>query len=91
MNPETIISYSDNRWGDGNVYEKLGFQFEKETPPNYWYFTTNDISRKHRFSLRKNKTDGQNLTEWENRKSQGWYRIWDCGNKKYRWNKKPAQ
>lgn len=57
INPETIISYSDNRWGDGNVYEKLGFQFEKETPPNYWYFTTNDISRKHRFSLRKNKTD----------------------------------
>lgn len=88
--PLTVISYSDNRWGDGNVYEKLNFEFEKETPPNYWYFTSNDISRQHRFSLRKNKSDNQSLTEWENRKLQGWYRIWDCGNKKYRWNKKPA-
>jgi len=26
---ETIISYSDNRWSKGNVYEQLGFSRKK--------------------------------------------------------------
>jgi len=39
--------------------------------------------RIHRFALRKNSTDPKDQTEWEIRKSQGWNRIWDCGNLKY--------
>ena len=29
--PESIVSYSDNRWGSGNFYKSLGFEFIKET------------------------------------------------------------
>ena len=87
-NPIEILSYSDNRWSDGNVYGTIGFTFEKESPPTYWYVDKKYINRLHRFSLRKNKTDDQNLTEWENRQLQGWDRIWDCGHKLWKWSKK---
>ena len=84
---DKIISYSDNRWGHGNVYEKIGFMKESNGIPNYWYFKLNDIKRLHRYSLRKNKNDNQQLSEWENRVIQGYDRIWDCGSSKYIWTR----
>lgn len=88
INPKKVISYSDLRWGSGEVYSKLGFKLEKNTEPNYWYFMGSGkyIDYKHRFTLRKNykpNIDDQNLTEVENRFSQGWNRIWDCGHNKW--------
>lgn len=88
QNPEDVISFADKRWSNDGFYTKLGFVLEKETKPNYWYFRPNECKRYHRFSLRKNKDDDQSLTEWENRQSQGWDRIWDCGNLKYVWKNK---
>lgn len=76
-----ILSYADRRWSDGNLYEKLGFAFDGYTKPSYWYF--NKQKRIHRFALRKTKDDPKDQTEWEIRKSQGWNRIWDCGNLKF--------
>jgi hypothetical protein len=77
-----LISYADRRWSDGNLYKKLGFELSHITKPNYWYFkgTRNRI---HRFSLRKQKHDPKNITEWEIRRSEGLNRIWDCGNLKF--------
>jgi len=77
-----IISYADRRWSTGNLYYKLGFELDGFTRPNYWY-TKDYKTRIHRFALRKNKEDDQGITEWENRKSQGYDRIWDCGNMKF--------
>lgn len=37
-NPKSIVSYADRRWSNGNVYEKLGFDFVRNSPPNYWYW-----------------------------------------------------
>ena len=76
-----IISYADRRWSVGNVYDKLGFSLTGITRPNYWYIDKQ--RRLHRFNLRKKYDDPKNLTEWEIRKSQGWDRIWDCGNLRY--------
>jgi len=81
--PEEVISYSDNRWGNGSVYSRLGFAPLSQTPPNYWYFQANDTKMYHRYTLRKSATDDQELTEWQNRQQQGWNRIWDCGNTKW--------
>jgi len=78
---QKVFSYADRRWSDGNLYDSLGFKLIHNTRPNYWY--TKGLKRIHRFSLRKQKTDPQDTTEWELRKSQGWNRIWDCGNLKY--------
>lgn len=86
-NIDKIISYVDKRWSnENNIYNKIGFKKLKDTPPNYWY--TNYYKRFHRYSLRKNSKDTPQLTEWENRKLQGWDRVWDCGNLKYIWERK---
>ena len=83
-NPSMVFTYSDRRWNTGEIYSKLGFEFEYFTRPNYWYIS--GVKRLHRFGLRKNKDDDQSLTEWQNRQAQGWNRIWDCGNAKYIWS-----
>lgn len=88
--PKKILSFSDRRWGVGSVYPRLGFEYKGDTKPNYWYVDASKITRIHRFSLRKNKNDDVNLTEYQNRKKQGFLRIWDCGSSRWIWNKERA-
>jgi hypothetical protein len=83
----TVITYADKRWSYGNLYKSIGFTFDKDSAPSYWYIYPNESKRYHRFALRKNIHDNASLTEWENRQGQGWNRIWDCGNSKWVWNK----
>ncbi len=78
-----IFSYADRRWSVGNVYEKLGFELDHITQPNYWYLTQNARVRIHRFALRKTIDDLNNKTEKEIRQQEGYMRIWDCGSLKY--------
>ena len=78
---ERIFSYADRRWSVGGVYDKIGFDFTGYINPNYWYIRKQ--SRIHRFALRKTHSDPKNITEWDIRRSQGWNRIWDCGNLRY--------
>lgn len=87
VNPEIVISYSDNRWSEGDLYKKLNFTHSGITPPNYWYFLPNSLERIHRYTLRKTKDDPSDLTEKEIRSSQGYLRIWDCGSIKWTWKK----
>ena len=84
---DEVFSYSDLRWNTGNVYKQIGMTFDKFTGINYWYTDTKAVTRKHRYTLRKNQSDDQTLTEWANRKLQGYDRIWDCGNEKYIWKR----
>jgi hypothetical protein len=81
-----LFSYADYRWSDGNMYNVVGFSYCGKTKPNYWYFKNNK-KRIHRFALRKNPNESKDITEWELRKAQGWNRIWDCGNLKYKLEK----
>ncbi len=78
-----IFSYADRRWSIGNVYEKLGFELEYITYPNYWYLDKNLSIRIHRFKLRKTEKDPKNKTEKKIRLEEGYMRIWDCGNLKF--------
>lgn len=39
---ESIVSYSDNRISNGNLYKTLGFDLIKEIPPDYYYINTNN-------------------------------------------------
>ena len=87
INTDTVISYSDLRYGEGDVFERLGFDRVIDSTPGYWYIDTVNIKRIHRFKLRKNSNDNQTLTEWENRINQGYDRIWDCGNSKWIWKR----
>lgn len=94
-NPDKIITYSDNRWGYTNFYEKIGFKYISETPCSYWYFD-NKINKKqlyHRSTFQKHKLPkllekfDTELTEWENMQLNGYDRIWDCGNLKFVWKR----
>lgn len=87
-NPDQVLSYSDNRWSNGNLYRTLGFEFKQETKPNYWYMIPNSIERIHRFNLRKNNKDNKNLSEMQLRSKEGFKRIWDCGSSKWIWTKR---
>ncbi len=85
VKPDEVISYADRRWSTGGLYQSLGFEFNGNTRPGYWYIEPNSISRIHRYTLRKNKNDDQSLTEYENRLAQGYLRIWDCGHSRWLW------
>lgn len=83
-NPTTLISYADRRWSQGGVYKSLGFEFVRNSTPNYWYFKHS--VRYNRIQFQKHKLKEKltnfdpNLTEYENMKLNGYDRIWDCGN-----------
>lgn len=83
--PTQVISYSDNRWSDGNLYKTLNFDLVKETKPNYWYTVPNTIARIHRFNLRKTSKDNTNISEMQLRTKEGFKRIWDSGSTKWLW------
>lgn len=83
--PNNVVSYSDNRWSTGELYERLGFKKTSNGTPNYWYLQSNITQRLHRFGLRKTASDDANLTEAENRRAQGFLRIWDSGSSKWMW------
>src|ERR1035437_4639614 len=84
-NPKKIISYSDSSRSVGGLYKKLGFEFSHQSDPNYYYII-NGI-RNHRFNFRKDKLikEGHDpsKTEIEIMTESGYYRIFDCGSKKW--------
>lgn len=80
-----IVSWSDNRYSDGSIYSKLGFNKIEELPPDYYYVDTSSPKRRiSKQSQSKNNSKcprGMTELEWAN--SRGLSRIWDCG--KSRW------
>jgi len=86
--PTKIISYSDIRLFDGNLYEKLGFKRKSQSKPNYWYVINNQ--RYHRFNFRKSilvkEGYDKNKTERDIMFNRKIYRIYDCGHIKWEFN-----
>jgi hypothetical protein len=84
--PREVISYADRRWSMGNMYEKLGFEFIHNSKPNYWYIDR--LNRLHRYNFRKDvlikEGFDKNKSEHEIMLERSMYRIYDCGNKKYK-------
>lgn len=88
--PLKLISYSDIRLFNGNLYEKLGFIRKSQSKPNYWY-VINGI-RYHRFNFNKSKLIKEGFektkTEKEIMFDRKIYRIYDCGNIRWELNEK---
>lgn len=91
-NPKSIITYADRRFSKGNVYQMLGFTEMKYSNPNYFYLKENTKKLFSREKFQKHKLASQleifdsNLSERENMYSNGWRRIYDCGNKVFVWS-----
>ncbi len=90
-NPNNIITYSDRRIGEGNVYNNLGFIFEYYSKPNYFYFKPGSLKLYPRIKFQKHKLENllenfdSSKSEYENMSINGYYKIWDCGNSVYTW------
>ncbi|MEM2159554.1 MAG: hypothetical protein QXN55_01215 [Candidatus Nitrosotenuis sp.] len=81
----TIMSYSDRRWGNGGVYEKMGMQHVGKTLPNYWWVKNN--KRLSRYETRLDdlpKILGPAFDKMQsedfNMRANGWFKIEDLGN-----------
>ena len=84
VKPKKIISYCDRRWGNGNMYEQLGFKLDHLSQPSYFYVIGRE--RKNRFCYRKDILISKygcpkEMTEHEFCLKNHWYRIYDCGTK----------
>ena len=87
-----IISWSDNRWSEGNVYEKVGFILDGDLPVDYSYYNSRSavLERQSKQSNKKKNLINKGAegthegnTERELALTLGLYRIWDCGKKRW--------
>ena len=79
-----IISWSDNRYSEGNVYQKTGFVLEEESKPDYSYI--DGLKRIAKQSCQKKhllEKGAVGETEHEMARSLGYSRIYDCGKKRW--------
>jgi len=87
--PESIISYANRRWSNGNLYEKLGFNFIQKTEPNYFYFKHEYGKLLSRVQFQKHKLSEKlenfnpELSETDNMFNNGYRKIYDSGNLKF--------
>ena len=89
-NQKYIVSYIDRATFSGNGYKKVGFTFEKENPPTYFYIKPGVIERYPRYKymrkhieekFKKGQLEYFNPKETEeiNMYKNGFGRIWNCG------------
>lgn len=80
-----LISYADRRYSMGSSYKKIGFVELQPSPPGYYYWDNGTLES--RVKYQKHKLESKlpiydpSLTEKENMILNGYYRIWDCGNR----------
>ena len=93
-NVKSCMTYADLRFGEGKVYEKSNFKLIKRTEPNYFYYDNKTGIVKNRMLFQKNKLKSMNILEYSDDKSEfeivkamGYFRLYDCGNNKYAWEK----
>ena len=74
------------------MYLNLGFEYDRETGPNYWYVhrgrTIESRMKYQKHKLRHLLANfDPSLTEKENMFNHGYDRFWDCGNAVFLWNR----
>lgn len=90
-NPESILTYADLRYSNGELYRNNGFKYLGLSPPNYWY--TKEYNLESRVKYQKHKLQkilpvfDPTLSEKENMLNNKFNIIWDCGNAKYEWKR----
>jgi hypothetical protein len=80
-----IVTWSDNRWSTGEVYEKCGFKFDKNLPVDYTYINVSNPKKRlsKQSCKKKNIKCPEDKTEYEYMLELGFDRIWDCGKKRF--------
>ena len=90
--PESIISYANRDWSQGNLYRAIGFKYSHIAEPNYFYIDCNfniikrQQAQKHKlktFLESKNLVFNENLSERDNMINNGYRIYYDTGNLVY--------
>jgi hypothetical protein len=90
MKKGKLISYSDVRWFEGKAYLNSGFTFAGQSLPGY--FWCKKMLRVNRFHFQKHKiikiipTADLSKTENEIAEQAGFFKVYDCGQKKWELN-----
>lgn len=88
MGCDHVITFSDNRYATGNVYQVCGFSKTKLVPHDYKYIHNKKLYHKSTFKKQNliEKYDADpTLSEREITEKLGIWRIYDCGKVKYEW------
>jgi len=87
--PSSVFTFASLDYSNGNLYEKTGFTRQHVTPPNLWYVKQGSDKRLNRHLFMKHKLKDrldvfdESLTESENMRMNGFYRIYDSGSIRY--------
>lgn len=87
--PQNIMSYCDIRYGTGNVYDKLGMIYKRNTAPGFVWIDKHGTKPISRFQTQKNQLRkwlpnyDETLSQAENMLRAGYRQYFDCGNKVY--------
>lgn len=84
----SIFSYANLRYGSGNAYRALGFEFLGRSAPSYFWINK-EGHQLSRYQTKKSELDNildsyeEEETEVENMARHGYWQIWDCGNLRF--------
>jgi len=87
--PKSLIMNVDRRYFQGNSYRKIGFKNIKNTRPSFFYFSykKKNMNRKTLANIKEQYPDylidNQTNSEEMLMEQLGYYRIYDCGCKKF--------
>jgi len=92
-NPKSVVSFSDRCIGEGQVYQQLGFCRDGTTQPSYFWANTScaatlsryQSQRRHLQTLLGKEFDPL-LSESENMRAAGWFKLWNCGHVRWIWS-----
>lgn len=80
----SIVSYANRDISTGNMYRKLGFTMSHFSEPGYFYTRGGKVFNRQEFQKHKlsKLLDNyhEDLSEIENMRMNGFYRIWNTGN-----------
>ena len=90
--PKSCGTYCNLRFGEGGVYQALGFSLVNTSHPGYFYFHKTTGLIQSRYSMQKHKMPAlfkifdPQKSEYENAITNGYLRVWDCGNNVFEWH-----
>jgi hypothetical protein len=79
-----IVTWSDNCWTEGRSYPAVGFSLVREGKPDYFYWDAKRnvyVSKQSVWNRSAEFPEGMSERKWA--MTQGLYRIWDCGKKRW--------
>ena len=82
-NPNSVITYANRRFSNGEIYSKLGFELIGKTEPNYFYFKPSkkkNFEKIYNYKSIKDLNFDKNISIDENMYNNEYRKMFDCGN-----------